>query len=162
MSDSLSQCVDALKSSVQCLEDTVVKLGNESRTSNYLTKSLLQSRRVFELVPEYDVQRAKLDLIEEIEPLVNNLSSKVTKNLLKLERERDNLQQTLELNALKMKNNRYSGEHEDEDVDVLNQDAGSDVVIMTSSTPEELDQLKELKAQKAQLLERIRAFENTV
>ncbi|SCU96719.1 LAFA_0G07734g1_1 [Lachancea sp. 'fantastica'] len=161
MADSLSQCVDALQSSVRCLEETVVTLGKESRTSNYLSKSLLQSRRVFELVPEYDVQRAKLDLIEEIEPLVNNLSSKVTKNLLKLERERDNLQQTLELNALKIKN-RYSGEGDgqgdgdgDED-DVFGQNAGSDVVIMTSSTPEELKQLKELKAQKAQLLERIR------
>ncbi|SCU89413.1 LAME_0E03400g1_1 [Lachancea meyersii CBS 8951] len=152
MADSLSQCVDSLQSSLQCLEKTVSKLNNESKTSNYLTKSLLQSRRVFELVPEYDVQRAKLDLIEEIEPLVNNLSGKVSKNLSRLERERDNLQQTLELNVLRLKN-RFSGE------DLFDEDAGSDVVFMTSSTAEELDQLKELKAQKSQLLERIRALE---
>ncbi|SCU81720.1 LADA_0C00672g1_1 [Lachancea dasiensis] len=154
MAESLSQCVTAMESSVRCLEQTVNLLKKESAPSNRLTKSLIQSRRVFELVPEYDVQRAKLDLIEEVEPLVNNLSKKLAKQLSKLERERDNLQQTLELNALRLRN-RFNGE------EAQDQDVGSDLVIMTSSTTEELDQLRDLKAQKAQLLEKIQSLESS-
>ncbi|SCV04029.1 LANO_0G07712g1_1 [Lachancea nothofagi CBS 11611] len=155
MAESLAQCVDSLELSVQCLEKTVGRLNNESQSSNYLTTGLLQSRRVFELVPEYDVQRAKLDLIEEVEPLIKNLNSKLVKNLSKLERERDNLQQTLELNALRLKN-RFNGE------DFREADMSSDLVIMTSSTSEELEQLKQLKVQKTELLESIRLLRDTM
>lgn len=152
MADSLSQCTEALDSAVHLLSSTVSRLESESKASNGLTMSLLQPRRVFELVSEYDVQRAKLDLIEEVEPLIKSLSGKVVKSLTKLERERDTLQQTLELNALRL-NNRYSGNESPE------ADVSSDLVIMTSSTSEELEQLKELKLQKARLSEAIQELE---
>ncbi|CAR24123.1 Spc19p [Lachancea thermotolerans CBS 6340] len=153
MTESLSQCCDALESAVELLSGTVSKLENQSNLSNQLTMSLLQPRRVFELIPEYDIQRAKLDLIEEVEPLVKSLSGKLSKSLVKLERERDTLQQTLELNSLRL-NNQFSGE------EMSDPDVSSDLVIMTSSTTEELDQLKKLKAQKAQLISSIQEIQS--
>ncbi|KAM3161756.1 DASH complex subunit SPC19 [Lachancea thermotolerans] len=125
MTESLSQCCDVLESAVELLSGTVSKLENQSNLSNQLTMSLLQPRRVFELIPEYDIQRAKLDLIEEVEPLVKSLSGKLSKSLVKLERERDTLQQTLELNSLRL-NNQFSGE------EMSDPDVSSDLVIMTS------------------------------
>lgn len=153
MTESLSQCCDVLESAVELLSGTVSKLENQSNLSNQLTMSLLQPRRVFELIPEYDIQRAKLDLIEEVEPLVKSLSGKLSKSLVKLERERDTLQQTLELNSLRL-NNQFSGE------EMSDPDVSSDLVIMTSSTTEELDQLKKLKAQKAQLISSIQEIQS--
>ncbi|CUS22139.1 LAQU0S04e09076g1_1 [Lachancea quebecensis] len=154
MTESLSQCCDALESAVGLLSGTVSKLQKQSNFSNQLTMSLLQPRRVFELIPEYDIQRAKLDLIEEVEPLVKSLNEKLSKSLVKLERERDTLQQTLELNSLRL-NNKFSGE------EMSDPDISSDLVIMTSSTTEELDQLKKLKAQKAQLVKSIQDIQNS-
>ncbi|SCW04102.1 LAFE_0H05974g1_1 [Lachancea fermentati] len=144
MTESLRQCLEALELSVSVLENTVSKLDSSSRVSNELTTTLLQSRRVFELVPEYDVQRAKLDLIQEVEPLVNRLNGKLVKGLNKLEREREALLQTYELNKLQLNNKTKDDEEADADM-------STDPVVVASSTREELDLLKHLKKKREEL-----------
>ncbi|CAI5032165.1 ATV_HP_G0015040.mRNA.1.CDS.1 [Saccharomyces cerevisiae] len=116
---------------------------------------MLQNQKVFRLVPEYDVERSKLDLIEEVEPLVRTLGDKLRKSMGRMQRELDALQQTYELNDLRLKKNISM-----DDDDALNSpDMGQkyegrdadDVVMMASSTNEELEELKKLKKKKKQL-----------
>lgn len=84
MAGSLEESVNALEASVMLLQDTVELLKSNSHRSTSLTSNLLHSKRIFQLVPEYDVQRAKLDLIEDVDPLVSKLSGKLDKSLNKL------------------------------------------------------------------------------
>lgn len=144
MSDALERSADSLESTVGLFKGSVETLKKNSRPNTYLTQTMLKSRRVFELVLEYDVQRAKLDLIEEVEPLVSVLQDKLGKSLNKMRRELDTLQQTYELNKLRLNKKSYT------DFDV-----STDVVIMGSTTNEELEELKKLKQQKEMLQKKL-------
>ncbi|QLG73943.1 hypothetical protein HG535_0F04550 [Zygotorulaspora mrakii] len=142
MTDSLQRSMACLEDTITILENSVSKLASNSKPNDYLTQTMLSSRRVFELVPEYDVQEAKLDLIEEVEPLVKTLEDKLEKSVVKMKRELDTLRQTYELNRLRLDKTLNSKT----DIDV-----STDVVIMASSTNEELEELKMLKAKKENL-----------
>lgn len=144
MSDALERSADSLESTVGLLKGSVETLKKNSGPNTYLTQTMLKSRRVFELVLEYDVQRAKLDLIEEVEPLVSVLQDKLGKSLNKMRRELDTLQQTYELNKLRLNKKSYT------DFDV-----STDVVIMGSTTNEELEELRKLKQQKEMLQKKL-------
>ena len=94
-------------------------------------------------------------MIEEVEPLVRTLGDKLRKSMGRMQRELDTLQQTYELNDLRLKKNISM-----DDDDALNSpDMGQeyegrdadDVVMMASSTNEELEELKKLKEKKKQL-----------
>ncbi|AAS54386.1 AGL105Wp [Eremothecium gossypii ATCC 10895] len=138
MDISLDESCVALESSVKLLGKTLERLAEQGEHSRRLTSTLLRSKRVFELVSEYDLQRARLDVIEEVEPVVEKLCSKLEKSLNKLERERATLQQTYELNQLRL-NNRLAGS------------GGRRPVVMGTSTTEELGRLREAKQRKAAL-----------
>lgn len=154
MAGSLEESVNALEASVMLLQDTVELLKTNSHKSTSLTSNLLHSKRIFQLVPEYDVQRAKLDLIEDVDPLVSKLSGKLDKSLNKLERERSALQQTFELNKLRLNNKYDDGNDQDPDM-------STEPVVMVSSTNEELEELKQLKQEKEKLLEQIQAIKES-
>ncbi|AGO13764.1 AaceriAGL105Wp [[Ashbya] aceris (nom. inval.)] len=138
MDVSLDQSCVALENSVKLLGNTLERLAEQGEHSRRLTSTLLRSKRVFELVSEYDLQRARLDVIEEVEPVVEKLCSKLEKSLNKLERERATLQQTYELNQLRL-NNRLAGS------------SSRRPVVMGTSTAEELGRLREAKQRKAAL-----------
>ncbi|AJV00711.1 Spc19p [Saccharomyces cerevisiae YJM1387] len=155
MTDALEQSVLALEGTVSVLKDSVESLKCANESSTNLASTMLQTKRVFRLVPEYDVERSKLDLIEEVEPLVRTLGDKLRKSMGRMQRELDTLQQTYELNDLRLKKNISM-----DDDDALNSpDMGQeyegrdadDVVMMASSTNEELEELKKLKEKKKQL-----------
>lgn len=154
MLKSLDQSVSFLEGTITLLSNSVAKLEKNSKPNDYLTQTMLKSKRVFELVPEYDVQRAKLDLIEEVEPLVKTLEDKLEKSMLRMKRELDTLQQTYELNKLRLnKNTSPKAGYINMDVDV-----STDVVIMASSTNEELEELKDLKLKKDALQNKIESL----
>lgn len=147
MAEALKCSVDCLESSNGLLRNTVSKLKENAESNNFLAQIMLDCKRVFELVPEYDVHKAKLDLIEEVEPLVRTLEEKLDKSVVRMTRELDTLQQTYELNKLRLNKSR--------DVENGNEmDVSTDAVIMTSSTNEELAQLKDLKSRKMELQNR--------
>ena len=146
MTESLQQSVESLEDTIVILRNSVAKLEKNSQSNNHLTQTMLKSKRVFELVPEYDVQEAKLDLIEEVEPLVKTLEDKLEKSMVRMKREADTLQQTYELNKLRLnKDVIHRGDN----------DISMDVVVMASSTNEELEELKMLKAKKERLQHRL-------
>lgn len=146
MTESLQQSVESLEDTIVILRNSVAKLEKNSQSNNHLTQTMLKSKRVFELVPEYDVQEAKLDLIEEVEPLVKTLEDKLEKSMVRMKREADTLQQTYELNKLRL--NKDVSQRGDNDISM-------DVVVMASSTNEELEELKMLKAKKERLQHRL-------
>lgn len=147
MYDVLERSVESLETTVGLLKGSVETLEKNAKPNVYLTQTMLQSKRVFELMLEYDVQRAKLDLIEEVEPLVTTLRDKLDKSINRMRRELDTLQQTYELNKLRLtKNSTSTGGYKNMDFDV-----STDAVIVASSTNEELEELKKLKQQKEAL-----------
>ncbi|EJS42359.1 spc19p [Saccharomyces arboricola H-6] len=159
MTDALEQSVLALEKTVSVLKDSVESLKHANEPSTNLSSTMLHTKRVFRLVPEYDVERSKLDLIEEVEPLVRTLGDKLRKSMGRMQRELDTLKQTYELNDLRLKKNinmeddgnglnSSEAGREDEGGDA---DVSTDVVMMASSTNEELEELKKLKGIKKQL-----------
>lgn len=146
MEEVLSEGVDALAA---CVDDMAKCLTVSKVTTDRSTKlaiNMLKTKRVFQLVSEYDVQRARLDLMEDIEPLLQKLYSKLEKALTKLERERATLSQTFELNKL-----RFNNQESNPIIDNVK----SDPVVIVSSTHEELERLKDLKNRKEELIQRI-------
>ncbi|CAI4055671.1 hypothetical protein N7582_000399 [Saccharomyces uvarum] len=166
MADALEQSVLALESTLSVLKDSVESLKHANEPSTNLASTMLQTKRVFRLVPEYDVERSKLDLIEEVEPLVRTLGDKLRKSMGRMQRELDTLQQTYELNDLRLKKNINMGEENDglNNSDMGRDDGGgdadvsTDVVMMASSTNEELEELKKLKEKKKQLQEELQTL----
>ncbi|AMD21108.1 HEL173Cp [Eremothecium sinecaudum] len=157
MGDSLQLSCLALENSVGILQGTLDRLKQQGTHSTRLRNTLLEPKRVFELVSEYDLQRARLDLIEDVEPVVDKLCSKLEKSLNKLERERSTLQQTYELNQLRL-NNKFST--------ASRRFGGSKrfPVVMGTTTKEELDRLRQLKSRKQALareLEELQAQEDS-
>lgn len=142
LSDTVKTLTTCVNDMDHCLE--VSKMSTASSTT--LARTMLQSKRVFQLVSEYDVQRARLDLMEDIEPLLQKLYGKLEKSLNKLERETLTLQQTFELNKLRLNNQETSP---------LADSSKSDLVVMASSTQEELECLKQLKSRKEELIRKI-------
>lgn len=150
MYDALERSVESLETTVGLLRGSVATLEKNSKPNVYLTQTMLQSRRVFELMLEYDVQRAKLDLIEEVEPLVTTLQDKLEKSINRMRRELDTLQQTYELNRLRLSKNSSVAGPANAEFDV-----STDAVIIASSTNEELEELKKLKQLKETLRKRL-------
>ncbi|CCC68381.1 hypothetical protein NCAS_0B02970 [Naumovozyma castellii] len=145
MSEVLDESVECFQDMISQLQGSVDTLKSNSEENNYLTETMLQSRRVFELVPEYDVQRAKLSLIEEVDPVVKTLEEKLRKSLSKMQRELETLQQSCELNELRLNNTHTTGQEGDVDM------SSDNLVVMASSTNEELETLKQLKTTKREL-----------
>ncbi|AQZ11358.1 SPC19 (YDR201W) [Zygosaccharomyces parabailii] len=153
MAESLTCSVNYLENSNKLLRDSVKQLKKNGESNNFLAQTMLDCKRVFELVPEYDVHKAKLDLIEEVEPLVRTLEEKLDRSVVRMKRELETLQQTCELNKLRLSKSR--------DMDSTDLELSTDAVVITSSTNEELEQLKILKAKKLLLQEELERLQNT-
>ncbi|AQZ17337.1 SPC19 (YDR201W) [Zygosaccharomyces parabailii] len=153
MAESLACSVNYLESSNKLLRESVKKLKENGESNNFLAQTMLDCKRVFELVPEYDVHKAKLDLIEEVEPLVRTLEEKLDRSMVRMRRELETLQQTCELNKLRLSKSR--------DMESTDLELSTDAVVITSSTNEELEQLKILKAEKVALQEKLERLQNT-
>ncbi|KAL3234907.1 DASH complex subunit SPC19 [Nakaseomyces bracarensis] len=153
--DSLEDCVVYLEEAVDLVRENVMQLKEDSVKSSSLCGGMLQINRVFELVPEYDVESARLALFEEVDPMVKTLGDKIEKALVRKRREVDNLRQTVELNRLRLSGEMYVNEN-DGDMDV-----STDAVAIASATDEELDELRALKARRAELQQLVENRSNT-
>lgn len=141
--ESLDECVTYLEDAVELMKESVVRLHNDSEQSDILCRGMLDIKRIFELIPEYDVESARLALFEEVDPMVKTLGDKIEKALVRKRRELDSLRQTVELNKLRLSG---SGIEEDQDMDM-----STDAVAIASATDAELDELRALKARRAEL-----------
>ncbi|CAG59132.1 uncharacterized protein GVI51_F05093 [Nakaseomyces glabratus] len=147
---SLEQCVNSLEAIVHQLDGSVSRLARNGEASNELCEGILKIKRVFELVPEYDVESARLALFEEVDPMVKTLGDKIEKALIRKRRELENLRQTSELNSLRLSGDLYFSET---GIDNQDMDVSTDAIAIASATDAELDELRALKARRAELQE---------
>ena len=147
---SLEQCVNSLEAIVHQLDGSVSRLARNGEASNELCEGILKIKRVFELVPEYDVESARLALFEEVDPMVKTLGDKIEKALIRKRRELENLRQTSELNSLRLSGYLYFSET---GIDNQDMDVSTDAIAIASATDAELDELRALKARRAELQE---------
>lgn len=147
---SLEQCVNSLEAIVHQLDGSVSRLARNGEASNELSEGILKIKRVFELVPEYDVESARLALFEEVDPMVKTLGDKIEKALIRKRRELENLRQTSELNSLRLSGDLYFSET---GIDNQDMDVSTDAIAIASATDAELDELRALKARRAELQE---------
>ncbi|KAK8185105.1 DASH complex subunit Spc19 [Phyllosticta capitalensis] len=97
MADALEGCVSSLRSSMQLLDSSISILDSGVNDLPRLSK-VLQTTRHFELISEPDLHAAQRSLLSEIRPEVDNLLSRVSNHLDKLERREQSLIAKYELN----------------------------------------------------------------
>ncbi|KAK3047324.1 hypothetical protein LTS18_013171 [Coniosporium uncinatum] len=90
MGTSLEGCVASLRSSMQLLDSSIHILDSGVSDLTRLAK-VLQTTRHFELISEPDLHTAQASLVSEIRPEVDNLLSRVSNYLDKLERREQSL-----------------------------------------------------------------------
>lgn len=152
MSEALEESIWHLQEINGLLESSVNQLVEDSNTNNDLTRTMLRCKQVYELVPEFDIERARIDLNEEVEPIIEALSDKLKETLNRRAIDLNTLKQKYELNKLKINNGyteqSFAGSAGDSTEDGGN---GADVVVMGSTTNEELQELKQLRQRKDEL-----------
>ncbi|KAG0670649.1 DASH complex subunit spc19 [Maudiozyma exigua] len=152
MSEALEESIWHLQEINGLLESSVNQLVEDSNTNNDLTRTMLRCKQVYELVPEFDIERARIDLNEEVEPIIEALSDKLKETLNRRAIDLNTLKQKYELNKLKI-NNGYTEQSFTGSVGDGTEDGenSADVVVMGSTTNEELQELKQLRQRKDEL-----------
>ena len=161
MSEALDESIWHLQEISGLLESSVNQLVEDSNTNNDLTRTMLRCKQVYELVPEFDIERARIDLNEEVEPIIDALKDKLKETLNRRAIDLNTLKQKYELNKLKINNGYteqsfagYTGETSE---DGLND---TDVVVMGSTTNEELQELKQLRQRKDELQKKLQELKD--
>ncbi|KAK6463153.1 DASH complex subunit Spc19 [Scheffersomyces coipomensis] len=99
--NTLSNCISSLRESVQLLDDSY-KLLYDSTKDVVRIKKVLQTKRVFGLIPESDLNSAKTNFKVQVEPQVNQLLTTIDKELIKLNKKKINLQNKFDLQAVRL------------------------------------------------------------
>lgn len=86
--NSLSNCISSLSASVALLNDSLKTIDNATKDIPRL-KKVLSTNKVFGLVPELDLESAKRNIQNEIQPQINALVIKIEKELSKLKRKKN-------------------------------------------------------------------------
>lgn len=161
MSEALEESIWHLQEINELLESSVKQLVEDSNTNNDLTRTMLRCKQVYELVPEFDIERARIDLNEEVEPIIEALRDKLKETLNRRAIDLNTLKQKYELNKLKINNGyteqSFTGYTGDTGEDETNE---TDVVVMGSTTNEELQELKQLRQRKDELQKTLQELKN--
>lgn len=102
--NNLENCTNSLRESINILKDSNQLLDDTLQGSNRLTK-ILSTRKVFDLIPELDLNDAKRNFANNINPQINDNMERLQDELLKL----TNRKHTLinELKVLKVRSKEY-------------------------------------------------------
>ncbi|SMN20881.1 similar to Saccharomyces cerevisiae YDR201W SPC19 Essential subunit of the Dam1 complex (aka DASH complex) [Maudiozyma saulgeensis] len=159
MDDPLEESLWHLQEINELLESSVHQLQEDSKQNDDLTKTMLRFKQVYELVPEFDIERARIDLNEEVEPIIHALGDKLKETLNRRAIDLNTLKQKYELNKLKL-NNNYNNQSVENDDSMDNSNESGGVVVMGSTTNEELEELKQLRVKKDELQKRLNELKN--
>lgn len=99
--NSLSTCINTLRESVDILGDSVKLLDETTRDVPRL-KKVLDTQKVFGLVPEIDLINAKKCFRDEIKPQIDSTMAKIEKEMNKLNRKKTNLRSKYDLQAVRL------------------------------------------------------------
>lgn len=101
--NSLSNCINSLSASVALLDDSLRAIDNATNDIPRL-KKVLSTNKVFGLVPELDLESAKRNIQNEVQPQVDALVLKIEKELNKLKRKKTNLASKVDLQQVRLEN----------------------------------------------------------
>lgn len=101
--NSLSNCISSLSASVALLNDSLKTIDNATKDIPRL-KKVLSTNKVFGLVPELDLESAKRNIQNEVQPQINALVLKIEKELSKLKRKKTNLASKVDLQQVRLEN----------------------------------------------------------
>lgn len=135
--NTLNGCITSLSSSCSLLSQSLNSLDSQVPDFARLGR-VLDQHRIFTLVPEYDVSRAKRSLVDEIEPKTLRLVELIKLKLTKLERKKSAMEGKIKLNEVRI--NNFRGDRVDDDHD------GDDNTATVES-----DKLKQLRLKKDRL-----------
>lgn len=142
---SLQRSIQSLEESIKILKDTSDTLKTNNVKTRYLSNTMLQCNRNHYLATEFDMERATKDLNEEIDPIMNSLQDHLSKQLDRLKREINQLQEKysknqelLDLENADAKNSQNAG---------LNKRMNTPDVMMGPLSDEQFSELKMLAAQ---------------
>ena len=153
MNDPLADGIRSLKRSTALLQSAATKLEQETKQNSDLVSALLQSRSVHELISEFDIERAQIDLNEELEPVTRIIGAKLRVALNRKFIDKTTLKRRNELIQGVLNNNSNNSKTGNRD-GVFGGPAAvtsNDVVFMASTTNEELEELKRLRARRSEL-----------
>lgn len=149
MTDALEESVWCLQEINSLLESSVQQLKSDSKQNNDLTETMLRFKQVYELMPEFDIERARIDLNEELEPLIRALKDKLKESIDRKAIDLNTLKQRYELNKLTINNSNNTQNLS------MDKNDSTDVVIMGSTTNEELEELRQLRQKKEELQKKL-------
>jgi DASH complex subunit SPC19 len=135
--NTLNGCVISLSSSVSLLNQSLSSLDSQIEDFSRLG-NILDQNRIFTLIPEHDIQSAKKNVVDEIEPKMLKLVELIKMKISKLDRKSSSLESKIQLNSVRINNFRNDS---------------TEVEIVGSQ--EELDQLRQLKLKKDRLKYRL-------
>ena len=168
MNDPLADGIRSLKQSTALLQSAATKLEQETKQNSDLVSALLQSRSVYELISEFDIERAQIDLNEELEPVARSIGSKLRVALNRkfidktaLKRRNELIQGVLNNNNTIINNNGHD-KNRDGVFGGPTAVTSNDVVFMASTTNEELEELKRLRARRSELQKVLDALEKDI
>ncbi|KAK9459991.1 DASH complex subunit Spc19 [Lipomyces oligophaga] len=105
---SLQGCVASLKASCSLLESSINSLDEGVRDFPRL-KTVLQNERIFEVVPESEVNTIKSSLAGEVEPQILDLLKKADASIARLERREKNLIAKAQLQEVRLQQATRTG-----------------------------------------------------
>lgn len=140
-SNSLDACISNMNTMVNNLHQT----NNKIRKSP--SASLFRSERVFELISEFDIDNARMKQLEQQSQYVGKLEVKLKSKLDRMEGELSQLQKQRDILALQnQKNDAINDEDEDNN---------TSPVVLTEATEDQLNEWRNLRAQKIELLNKL-------
>lgn len=97
----LKECSKSLKASTDMLQLTLDNLDDATKDVPRL-KIVLNTEKVFGVVPELDLENAKINLQNKIHPQINFMISKIENELAKLRRRKANLASKADLQKVRL------------------------------------------------------------
>lgn len=97
----LEECIDLLLESVGLLTGSLSRLDEATRDVPRL-RTVLNTEKVFGLIPETDLEDAKSQLREETHPQIQSIINKVQRELVRLRRRKTNLAGKVDLQQVRL------------------------------------------------------------
>lgn len=98
MDRALDESIWHLEESITILRDSLGNLKKNSQETRYLSQRMMQCHRQHLLATEFDMERATKDLTEQIDPIAKSLQDHLEKQVHRMERELNNLEEKYEKN----------------------------------------------------------------
>ncbi|KGU18643.1 DASH complex subunit SPC19 [Candida albicans L26] len=110
--NNLDNCTDSLRQSIKILQQSNKILDETLQDSTRLTK-ILSTNKVFDLIPELDLNDAKSNFTKNITPQLNQQLNKLEDELIQLQTKKTTLTNKLKLINVRLKNYEKKGNEEE-------------------------------------------------